>query len=357
MLGKWWQRPDAIVAGLTPLAHGRGKECYCFGRCLLVMECEDHSFSRRFKDLFAECAFELTGSETLPRVDFRLSCLASDPGLLAVSMVPSPLDGASFIRQLLPERRYLECSKPAHGWRMLALPEAPEEPVLAFGSSDILVSDNHPWQRAIAMHAISTAFRMQPDVFVFHAASIGLLEKGVLLCGPKGAGKTTLSLCFAARGHAFLGDEWAVVSALTGELLPLRRSASIRPGPRPSAIEDYLSNHSCNAEVLADGTERVHARVGAIFPSASAKVVPLTHIFFLRRFAPRPSVERFVRNGGELPPVSPLLASVWGHSVGQRAIDLFRTLDKAHWWHLDVGGSPEETAKLVEETVREDIWG
>jgi hypothetical protein len=320
------------------------------------MDCEDLSFSRRFKDLFAECACDLTGNETLPRVDFRLTYLPSDAGLIAVSMIPCPLDGASFIRQLLPQRRYLECTKLAQGWRMLALPEAPEEPVLAFGSSHILVSGIHPWQQAIAMHAISTTFRLQPDVFVFHAASVGLLEKGVLLCGPKGAGKTTLSLCFASRGHTFLGDEWAAVSALTGEVLPLRRAASIRPGPRPLAVDEYLRNGSCNAEVFPDGTERVHARVGAIFPRASARVVPLTHIFFLRRFAPRPSVERFVRNGGELPPVSPLLASVWGHSVGQRALDLFRTLDKARWWHLDVGGSPEETAELIEQTVREDIW-
>jgi hypothetical protein len=31
-------------------------------------------------------------------------------------------------------------------------------------------------------------------------------------------------------------------------------------------------------------------------------------------------------------------------------------LGKARWWHLDVGGSPEETADLVEETLEEVLW-
>jgi hypothetical protein len=239
---------------------------------------------------------------------------------------------------------------------MLAMRDAPDEPVLAFGPSAILVSRRHPWQHVIALYAISIAFRMQPDVFLFHGASVGVFGKGVLFSGPKGAGKTTLALTFASRDHSFLGDEWAAVSAKTGELLPLRRIASIRPGPHPRRLDEYLRSHSYATDVLSDGTERVRARVGAAFPLALPQVVSLTDIFFLRRFSPRPALDPFARNGRELPPLSPLLATVWGHSPGQRMLDLLRTLNKARWWHLDVGGSPEETCELVEETIKENLW-
>jgi len=352
----WWRRAPAIAAEFQSRSATTSAEWYRFGRSSLVVDCEDLSFSRRFRDIYAECAVEPDGKETRARVDLRVKTLPSEPDLLAISVTPPVPDGVSFLRQLLPERRYAEFAVPEEGWRMLAMPEAPHEPVLAFGPSEMLVSRRHPWQHVVALYAIGSAFCVQPDVFLFHAASAGVSGRGILLSGPKGAGKTTLALTLASRDHAFLGDEWAAVSAPTGELLPLRRTASIRPGPHPKRLDEYLRNHVCHAEVLPDGSERVRTRVGAAFPRALPQVVPLTDIFFLRGFSPRPAVAPYARNTNTLPPVSPLLASVWGHSPGRRALDLLRTLNNARWWRLDVGGSPEETTDLVEETIKENSW-
>jgi hypothetical protein len=357
----WHSIPLSAVDERTRCEYGllpgkTEKHWYCFGQSFLRMECEDHAFSRRFRDIYGECAVQPTEPMTAPHVEFRVAALQSNPSLLEVSIIPNPSDGADFMRRLVPERRYMECKEAATGWKMLALPDAPEEPVFAFGPSDILVSRSHPWQNAIALYAISSAFRLQPDVYVLHAGSVAISGNGVLFSGAKGAGKSTLSLCFASRGHSFLGDEWAAVSCLTGELLPLRRAASIRPGPQATGVEEYIQSHPCDTETLPDGTRRVRAKVGKVFPRAVPHVVPLTDIFFLRRFASRPLVERFTAGKGELPPISPLLASVWGYPPAERALQLFRTLGKARWWHLDVGGSPEETAGLIEETLKEGSW-
>jgi hypothetical protein len=354
--GEWWRRVRAIDTRPRQLEGAPVAEWYCFGGSLLVMQSTDVTFSSRFREIYDECAVSSPGDESQSRIKLQVTALPSEPDLLAVSVTPGLPDGVDFVRQLLPGRRYREWTGGEHGWRMLASPEAPDEPVFAFGPSEILVSRAHPWQQTIAMYAISSAFWLQRDLFVFHAASVGLFEKGVLLSGPKGAGKTTLALSFASRGHSFLGDEWAAVSTSSGELLPLRRAASIRPGPHPAGLDEYLREHSGHTEVLPDGEERVRTRVGGAFPRAAAHVVPLTDIFFLRRFSSHPAVEPFARNGEELPPISPLLASVWGHSPAERAFDLLRTLGRARWWHLDVGGSPGETAELVEDTVKEESW-
>jgi len=354
--GGWWQHLKAAAAEHRPQGTALEAQWYCFGAALLGMESEDAEFSSRFKDIYSECAVQRPLDAVLPQVSLRVAALPSEPDWLSVSVAPTLPDGTVFLRQLFPERGYQECPAAEPEWLFLAQAVAPEEPVIALGPFAMLVSRRHPWQHLVAMYAISSAIWLQRDVFVLHAASVGIAGKGVLLSGAKGAGKSTLALSFACRGYAFLGDEWAAVSALSGELLPLRRAASIRPSRHPDGLDEYLRKQSCHVETLTDGTQRVRTRVGPAFPTAAAQVVPLTDIFFLRGFSARPGVEPFARHSGGLPPVSPLLASVWGHPPAERTLYMLRTLGRARWWHLDLGGSPEETADMIEETVKEEIW-
>lgn len=349
----WWCRPDSIAAEALGESGPLEEEEYFFGRASLLIDCEDVAFVRRFREIFSECARDSTEDKEIPRLLLRVRLVRSNSQVLAVSLTPDPIEGVDFVRQLFPDRNYVDCSSPSPNWRMLALPEFPKEPVLAFGPGSILISRSHPWQHMVAMLAVSSAFRLQPHTLVFHAASVAINGEGVLLLGNKGVGKTTLSLCLASRGHAFLGDEWGAVSATTGELLPMRSLPSIRPGPHAKGVEEYLHKHTPETRILPDGTERVRARVGEMFPEASAQVVPFAHAFFLRGLAMRPKVQRIACEGLELMRISPLLATMSGRSSGRRAIELLRTLGKAHLWSLDVGGSPDETADLIEETLKE----
>jgi hypothetical protein len=354
--GECWQRLEAIATQRRRQVTVRDTEWYCFGRTLLGVESEDDDFASRFRDIYSECAVQLPSDGSLPQVTLRVTTLPSEPHWLAVKLSPVLPGGTSFLRHLFPERRYQEWTEGQQGWRILAQSEAPEEPVFAVGTSEMLVSRRHAWQHPVAMYSISTAIWLQPDIFVLHAASVGIASKGVLLSGVKGAGKTTLALSLASRGHAFLADEWAAVSESSGELLPLRRAASIRPGQHSNGLNEYLRTHACHTETLPDGTNRVRTRVGEVFPHAAAQVVPLTDIFFLRGFSARPGIAAITHRSAELPPISPLLASVWGHPPAERALALLRTLGRARWWQLDVGGSPEEIADMIEETVGEAIW-
>jgi energy-coupling factor transporter ATP-binding protein EcfA2 len=194
---------------------------------------------------------------------------------------------------------------------------------------------------------------IQRDVLFFHAASLAIGGKGVLIFGPKGAGKTTISLALAGRDHSFLGDEYAAVSASDFELLPFRRTASIREGPRTEQVDEYLAAHDCQVENNLDGTTRRRACVGEIFPGATPRSAFLTHAFFLSGFASRPGLRRFQPGIESLHLLAPLLCTVWGVPASVRALSFLRLLSRARCYQLEAGGHPDETAALVEQTVEE----
>ncbi len=62
-----------------------------------------------------------------------------------------------------------------------------------------------------------------PVGWLLHAAAIEVSGQAIVLCGPSGAGKTTLTLAFARRGHRFLTEEMVLID----------RSGRVRGLPRP----------------------------------------------------------------------------------------------------------------------------
>jgi hypothetical protein len=66
-------------------------------------------------------------------------------------------------------------------------------------------------------------------------------------------------------------------------------------------------------------------------------------------------VEPIVPQARHLSLLSPLAPSLWEASPGHRAIEFLKLLANAQCFYLDVGGSPDDTADLVEKTV-EESW-
>ena len=210
---------------------------YHIGDGYLSIQSEDPPLRERFRELYAECMVPEPSRPDLPRVLCQVRHLAD--AALVTFEDPDPLDLIEFTLALFGDRGYAERESSVDGWRFLGATAEPREdgPTFAFSGPHVLVDRRYQWQSLLGNLALNRLLRRQRDLLFFHAASASVDGTGIMLMGPKGSGKTTLSLALAERGHGFLGDEIAGVRASSLELIPMRRSVSIREGPRPRAVD------------------------------------------------------------------------------------------------------------------------
>lgn len=212
-----------------------------------------------------------------------------------------------------------------------------------------------PWQLLLGHFLVHRAMALQPEFLFLHAASASLGSRGILLCGDKGAGKSTLSLAMAARGHGFLGDEIAVVDPAGRRLLPFRRRASVRPGPQGARVAHWLSSNPIEPDVMPDGTVRARVQVSEMFADAGGHPVPLSAAFFLGARQPQPSARRVDFELHDLPSVSPLDATMSSRPPASRAITFLLLFRSVPCFGLHPGGTPDDTVDLIEATL-ESSW-
>jgi hypothetical protein len=175
---------------------------------------------------------------------------------------------------------------------------------------------------------------------------VSLLGRGVLLVGAKGAGKSTLALALAARGHRLLGDENACYLPATGHLAPCRRPLGIKPGPRSRAVDALLAARSLSPE--RDGMMRVP--VEDLFPGPEPPAVPLRAVIFLGPRAAAPCLRAVEPGRAELARLQPVGASLLDVPPTRRVFEMTRMLASARVHEL-TAGDPDATALVVEEAL------
>lgn len=93
------------------------------------------------------------------------------------------------------------------------------------------VFGDDPWDIAagLSYEMIKRTLEAQPGFIGIHAALVSVNSMGILLLGASGAGKTTSTLGFLARGAFYGGDDLALVDVDTAEVYPFLKPLSVRP--------------------------------------------------------------------------------------------------------------------------------
>ena len=329
------------VCGASGLAHYRFADGY------LTLDSDDSALARRFSQVYSEGAVHSVAPGTDgPHVQCSVRQVPGDC-LVAIHFDdPEALDAAGFCNILFADRGILAGPADASGWHAVRMQTLDSAALMVLNQHEALADRATVWQSLIANFAINRVMRLQRRSVFMHAASVVVGGSGIILTGPKGAGKTTLSLALAARGHGFLGDEIAALRLADGVLLPFRRATSIRPGIKALQVEKQLGANAYPVERFPDGGERLRVSAGALFPQAAATPAPLRALFFLRRIAARPAVERFSFGLANIGLLQPVAASLWD-AAGARLMGVARLLREVPCYHLD-SGRPDETADLIE---------
>jgi hypothetical protein len=220
---------------------------------------------------------------------------------------------------------------------------------MAVRGSDLVVAPDAPWPYVAGAVLVHRAMCVQPDVLFVHAAAVELGGTGVLLVGAREAGKTTLSVGLAARGHGFLSDEVGAIRLDGPSLLPFPRAAGVRPGPLDSAAEPLLEAPGLPVERFADGSTKTLVAADALNTAPLGEPVPLEHIVILDGLADEPSLTALAADSTNVRYVAPVKSTPVSAASGLKMLRLFK-LASAVQWHRLTAGTPQETITLIERS-------
>ena len=348
-LSAWCMEANERAADLHETPPPTDEAWYRIGDGYLCVQSADAGFRDRLALLFRDCAVAPPLTDGLPRVRCVVRARADDDVALVTFVDPEPLDQLAFCLELLPNRGYGTAASSVNGWSLLTLPVPAGRGVVAVGENRLLVHRGTPWQALVGSLATNRVFRLQRRLVALHAGSVGVAGQGVLILGPKGAGKTTLTLALAAQGHSFLGDELAGVRLESMAIVPIRRSLAVRDGPASPAVTSALDRQGAPGETFPDGTHRRRAFASDLFP-APVEALPLRRLVFLRSQGAVPRLEPMPPGRRVLQHLTPLGASLWGRTGAESMRDLIRVATAVPAFLLDLGPS-DATATLLTNSL------
>lgn len=308
--------------------HAGSARWFRFADGLLALRANDAAFLGRFAEIHRPLRIPAPPDPPGLQLHADVTVHADPPAtLLRLAGAPVP---PGLVGRLLESQGY-RVRDDRGDWRRWA-PPSPAWPEVADRDSALVLDRRGPWQWLAAHVAVSTILALQPQFLFFHAAAVAIRDRGVLLMGARGHGKTSVALALAAAGHGFLGDEIGAVRWARRELVAVPRAALVRPVSQ--------------GEPELDGP---WAR-RAVHPPSGPHTAPLWAVIALRRFAARTRLERFEAGSAQLELVTPMVSTLAGGDEGPRALRILELVASVDRYVLDAA-SPESAAGAVAEAV------
>ena len=309
---------------------------YLLADALLRVETDSAAFHAGFLRNYGECA--VPALERTPHIVFQVRALG-DGAVLATfrGAEAGPIDG--FPGMFLP---------PSHGVRLASRAEWTladlDHPVgpIAYSRDGIVAASDSPWEALFASVAVNRVLSVQPQIVFFHGAAVRVNGRGLLLLGVSGAGKTSVSLALAARGHDFYGDDIVGVRLDSRSIVPLRRAAHVRTGPTAPEVARALG------DAPASHSGQRLTEVSRLFPQAGAAPATLDLTVCLRHFTGETCLTAFSPRPEDLRWVTPHVGSLHAGRPAERAMRVVSLFSDSACFFLD-SASPESAANALEQ--------
>jgi hypothetical protein len=219
-------------------------------------------------------------------------------------------------------------------WRNLVLTVADPENFavcdlrqgIGFGWFTCAAIEDRPYLRYNFLEA--SVFCMLQHLYLapVHAACVRFRDRGVLLCGDSGAGKSSLAYACARRGWTFVSDD-------TSELIRARKDLTVIGGPhqirfREAAVDLFPELAQQSLTERATGELAIELATAAVPGISTALTSPVDYIVFLNRREPEPAGLAPIPKDVALPWFEQVITHGEEESRGAQKLALRRLLDK-----------------------------
>jgi hypothetical protein len=359
----WWLVTPALLGEVEQRARAsRTAMAFQLGDAVLELETNEPLLVEAFGHLYADCA--TTSGAVGPDVPVVRCTVwrSTAPELVVLRFLeggpPDPAGAAyHLLRPTQAVSPYRVWDAPVPGWRLAG---GATGPVLAAHDAEVLLHPKLIPPAFLVEYLVSVVLGAQTWILPVHGATVQIGEAAAMLVGASRAGKTTMALHLASRGHPLLGDEIALIRLATREVVPFRRSVNVRPGPHADELAGALGLSGGRNGSPWEAPERAIHRITALFPGRPARPTRLRAAFFLAGFADQPAREAFQLTLDREDVIgwitTPEIAYCsWGLAPARRAFRLMvlrQALSQTPSWLLKVG-RPGDTAALIERTMEE----
>jgi hypothetical protein len=187
-----------------------------------------------------------------------------------------------------------------------------ENPVMTITEQVCVIHDRTRWlahAESIVFHAVLTQI---PDYTAMHAGVISYNDKGIIICGETGKGKSTLTLALVQLGFRFLSDEVALISQPGHQVVPFPRALGVRKGALSMFPNTLHADHLPRTQSMS-GDDKWLVNPSNIVPGSLGTACPVKYILLLEGFSrsarltPLPASEalfrclKFTHTGAEDP--------------------------------------------------------
>lgn len=208
------------------------------------------------------------------------------------------------------------------------------------------------WERAAPLRTILHWGLARNGGTLVHAAAVGNEDRGLLLAGPGGSGKSTTAVACVEAGLRCAGDDYVALAGVDPTLAhPLYGSAKLAPTSvalLPDLHRSVRSGHPVDGEKLVVDLARR-------WPVRMARPVPVDALVVVRVGHAGPATLRRASGAEALRALAPTtifqLPGRNGH-VLRRLAGLARTLPT---FELEVSGPPQRAAELLGDLLSDGL--